>query len=83
VIPVLAAISAIDTADKVATGVMALWKQMSAGKAGAKEAASEAGGSFSDILASQGAAFGSHKASHAGASATDGGKAGHVLNKVA
>ncbi len=79
-IPVLAAISAIDTADKVATGAMALWKQMSAGKAEAKEVAA-AGGSFGDILASQGTAF-SHKVNHAGAAAATGGAAGHALDKI-
>ncbi len=81
-IPVIAAINALDAADKVATGAMALWKQMSASKADAKEAASAAGGSFSDILASQGASF-SHKSSHVGAGATAGGTAAHALDKIA
>lgn len=55
-LPILAAINAIDTADKLATGAMALWKQMIASKAEAKIDAAGKSGSFTDALAAQGAA---------------------------
>ena len=55
-LPILAAISAVNTADKLATGAMALWKQVIASKTDAKIEASGPSGSFADALASQGLA---------------------------
>lgn len=51
-VPILAAASAIDTVDKVATGVMALWKQLSTVKADSKKDATGAPDSFGNVLAS-------------------------------
>ena len=64
-LPILAAINAVDTADKLATGAMALWKQMIASKAEAKIDAAGKSGSFTDALAAQGAASGPDRAGNA------------------
>ncbi len=87
-IPLLAAASTIDTVDKLASGAMALWKQLSAKKADAKEAGGSTSGSFNDVLASQSnmgrvgltgvAASLDTDFSHAKA-----GKTGHAVNQLA
>ena len=51
-VAILAAASAIDPVDKVATGAMALWKQLSTVKADAKKDATGASDSFDDVLTS-------------------------------
>ena len=85
-IPVLAAINAIDAADKVATGAMDLWRQISASKADAKKETTGASGSFGDVLTSQGVAFGppgaGHSEGHVGAHVSGHGKSVHVVDKV-
>lgn len=87
-IPLLAAASTIDTVDKLATGAMALWKQLSAKKADAKEAGGATSGSFSSVLASQnlmGPGVPANGASSPGAafSHTKAGNASHAVDWLA
>lgn len=85
-LPILAAINAVDTADKLATGAMALWKQLVASKAEAKSEASGPSGSFTDALASQGIATGVSKtengAGHVGVNAGGPGWSSRILNQL-
>lgn len=87
-IPLLAAASTIDTVDKLATGAVALWKQLSAKNTEANEAGGASSGSFSSALASQ--SIMGRDALASAASSVDAafshakaGKAGHAVDHLA
>ena len=85
-LPILAAINAVDAADKLATGAMALWKNLIASKAEAKSEASGTSGTFADALATHGVVSGGPKAENGagsvGVNAGGPGLSSRILNQL-
>ena len=81
-LPILAAINAVNTAEKLATGAMALWKQVTASEADAKIEASGPFGSFTDALASQGVTTTTSKSGNSTESAGAGGAQPALMSRL-